>query len=68
MLQSDLVQRRLAVAVVGTTRMELSIAILKQVRIPLPPTKTEQEAIAEVLSDADALIESLKQLIVGNAG
>lgn len=63
MLQSDLAQRRLAVAVVGTTRMELSISILKKVRIPLPPTKAEQEAIAEVLSNADALIESLEQLI-----
>ena len=31
--------------------------------IPLPPTKAEQEAIAEVLSDADALIESLEQLL-----
>ena len=30
----------------------------------LPPTKTEQEAIAAGLSDADALIESLEQLIV----
>lgn len=31
--------------------------------IPYPPTKPEQEAIAEALSDADALIESLEQLI-----
>jgi len=31
--------------------------------IPLPPTKAEQEAIAEALGDADALIESLQQLI-----
>jgi len=31
--------------------------------IPLPPTKVEQEAIAEALSDADALIESLEQLL-----
>jgi type I restriction enzyme S subunit len=31
--------------------------------IPLPPTKAEQEAIAGTLSDADAWIESLKQLI-----
>jgi type I restriction enzyme S subunit len=31
--------------------------------IPLPPTKAEQEAIAKALSDADALIESLEQLI-----
>jgi type I restriction enzyme S subunit len=32
-------------------------------RIAVPPTKVEQEAIAEVLSDADALIESLEQLV-----
>jgi type I restriction enzyme S subunit len=31
--------------------------------IPLPPTKEEQSAIAEVLSDTDALIESLNKLI-----
>jgi type I restriction enzyme S subunit len=31
--------------------------------IPLPSTKAEQEAIAEALSDADALIESLAQLL-----
>ena len=31
--------------------------------LPLPPTLAEQEAIAEVLSDADALIESLEQLL-----
>lgn len=31
--------------------------------IPLPPTKAEQEAIAEALSDADTLIESLEQLL-----
>ena len=31
--------------------------------IALPPTKAEQEAIAEALSDADALIESLEQLL-----
>ena len=31
--------------------------------IPMPPTKAEQEAIAEALSDADALIESLEGLI-----
>ena len=63
MLQSDLAQRRMTTATVGTTRMELSIAVLKQVCIPLPPTKAEQEAIAEALNDADALIESLEQLL-----
>jgi type I restriction enzyme S subunit len=36
---------------------------LRQYPLPLPPTKAEQEAIAEALSDTDALIESLDQLI-----
>ena len=31
--------------------------------VVFPPTKAEQEAIAEALSDTDALIESLEQLI-----
>jgi len=39
---------------------------LKELRaypFPLPPTQAEQEAIAEALSDTDALIESLNKLI-----
>ena len=36
---------------------------LKKLQIPLPPTKSEQTAIANVLSDADALISSLEKLI-----
>jgi type I restriction enzyme S subunit len=36
---------------------------LKTYPIPLPPTRAEQEAIAAALSDADALIESLEQLL-----
>lgn len=36
---------------------------LKTYPIPLPPTKAEQDAIAEALSDADALIEALEQLL-----
>jgi type I restriction enzyme S subunit len=36
---------------------------LHEIVVTLPPTKAEQEAIAEALSDADALIESLEQLI-----
>jgi len=34
-----------------------------KVPLLLPPTKAEQEAIAEALNDADSLIESLEQLI-----
>jgi len=41
----------------------ISMSALKKLRVPLPPTKAEQEAIAEALSDADALIESLDQLL-----
>jgi type I restriction enzyme S subunit len=37
---------------------------LKQLFLALPPTTAEQEAIAEALSNADALIESLQQLLV----
>jgi type I restriction enzyme, S subunit len=37
---------------------------LHEIVVPLPPTKSEQEAIATALSDADALIDSLQRLIV----
>ncbi|MXS84127.1 restriction endonuclease subunit S, partial [Nitrosomonas oligotropha] len=36
---------------------------IKQGLIPLPPTKAEQTSIANALSDADALIQSLTRLI-----
>ncbi len=38
--------------------------MIARMLIPIPPTKSEQRAIAEALSDADALIESLEQLII----
>ena len=41
----------------------LSVSKLLELAIPRPPTKLEQEAIAEALNDADALIESLERLI-----
>lgn len=41
----------------------LSGGIVKGILVALPPTKAEQEAIAEVLSAADILIESLDQLL-----
>jgi type I restriction enzyme, S subunit len=41
----------------------ISPADIKSFKIALPPTKVEQEAIAEALSDADALIESLERLL-----
>ena len=47
---------------VGSTQVHITNTAFKLVCIPLPPIK-EQKAIAEALSDADALIESLEQLI-----
>lgn len=42
---------------------KLALARIRRFPIPLPPSRAEQEAIAEALSDADALIESLEQLL-----
>jgi type I restriction enzyme, S subunit len=41
----------------------MNLTTVQQVCLALPPTKDEQDAIAEALSDADALIESLEQLL-----
>lgn len=62
MLRSYEAQQILEVAVVGTTRRELSIGILRQVVIACPP-KEEQMAIASALSDVGALVDSLGSLI-----
>jgi type I restriction enzyme, S subunit len=56
----DRVMQMTAKSSVDSVRMEM----ISRMLIPLPPTKAEQEAIAEALSDADALIESLEQLII----
>ena len=51
-------------SLVSTTALpSLSGDVLNRIQIPMPPTLAEQQAIAEALSDADALIESLQQLI-----
>jgi type I restriction enzyme S subunit len=42
---------------------KLALTRIRKFLIPLPPTKAEQQAIAEALSDADALIEHLEQRI-----
>jgi type I restriction enzyme, S subunit len=41
----------------------LSMANLKRYKIPVPPTKAEQDAIAEALSDVDGLLGALDRLI-----
>ncbi|MBK9214668.1 MAG: restriction endonuclease subunit S [Chloracidobacterium sp.] len=47
----------------GNGQPNLNTELIGKFIIPLPPTKIEQLAIAEALSDADAFIESLEQLI-----
>ena len=43
---------------------KLALGRIEKFVVPLPPSMAEQEVIAEALSDADALIESLEQLLV----
>ena len=50
----------------GVNQTHLLNPVFKKCLLPLPPTKAEQGAIAEALSDADALIESLEQLLAKN--
>lgn len=47
----------------GTKVKHTSPTKLLDIPIPIPPTIAEQETIAEALSDADALIEVLEQLL-----
>ena len=56
-------QKQILESAIQTGVPHTNLSILRSYRVPLPSTKAEQEAIAEALSDADALIESLQQLI-----
>jgi type I restriction enzyme S subunit len=47
----------------GSTFLEISPKKVNKIKIPLPPTLTEQKAIAMALSDVDALISKLDSLI-----
>lgn len=47
----------------GSALQEVPIATLRSFKIALPPTVDEQNAIAKALADADALIDSLEQLL-----
>lgn len=47
----------------GGNREGLNIGQIKTFKIPLPPTLTEQKAIAQALSDVDELIKTLTKTI-----
>ena len=57
------IQKQISASIVGGAIPTLSQELVSKFIYPLPPTRTEQEAIAEALSDADALVESLEQLV-----
>ena len=54
---------RLLALTTGSTFPNIDGKSLRSIPIPIPPTLAEQTAIAEVLSDTDALIQRLDQLI-----
>jgi type I restriction enzyme S subunit len=56
-------RRRVIAASSVSANTNINQDSLKRLSLPLPPTNAEQEAIAGALSDADAFIESLEQLI-----
>jgi type I restriction enzyme S subunit len=46
------------------SQMNLNTGLINDCLIPLPPTETEQRAIAQAFSDMDALLTTLDQMIV----
>lgn len=62
-LQSSGGQKQIIASLNQGAQANLFLNHIQTLRIPLPPTKAEQEAIAEALSNVDGLIESLEQLI-----
>ena len=62
-LMSPLIQNTIDSLQTVGAQPKLALTRIRKFNVPLPPTKAEQEAIAEALSEADALIESLEQLL-----
>jgi type I restriction enzyme S subunit len=60
--RSGIIAAQLRDMMVGSTFKRINIQQIKSLNVPMPPA-AEQEAIARALSDADALIDSLEQLI-----
>lgn len=60
---SVIVRKQILTTASYTTRALTNGRLLSEVKLPLPPTKAEQTAIATALNDADALIQKLEQLI-----
>lgn len=63
LLNSRLVKDQMLQLAVGMKVFGVSKTQLVKVKLPLPPTLNEQKAIAQVLSDTDALIQALEKKI-----
>ncbi|WP_340121498.1 restriction endonuclease subunit S [Methylobacter svalbardensis] len=62
-LMSPLIQNTIESLQTVGAQPKLALTRIRKFVIPLPDTRAEQEAIAEALSDVDALIASLDELI-----
>lgn len=62
-LMSTAVQNNLLKKIGGSTVGHAKVNDIRNLQVPLPPTKEEQSTIASVLSDADSLLEVLEKLI-----
>jgi len=60
---SQVGQRQITDSAIQTGVPHTNLGILRRYRLPVPKTLVEQQAIAEALGDADALIEGLEALI-----
>jgi type I restriction enzyme S subunit len=63
LLNSSLVRLRLKELETGTTMKHINVGDLLHFEVPFPKDKQEQTAIANALSDVDALINELEKLI-----
>jgi type I restriction enzyme S subunit len=63
-LNSQRIRQQIEDGSYGSGYKSLSLKNIKELLIPLPPTKTEQCSIAVALGDVDALIGALDRLIV----
>ena len=62
-LMSSGVKSNLQKRIGGSTVGHAKVDDIRTLQVPIPPTKVEQEAIGEALSNADAGIQSLEQLL-----
>ena len=62
-LQTQGVRQQFLDGLTGSTIGNLGLTAIRRAQIPLPPTEVEQLAIAKALSDVDALLATLDQVI-----